>query len=887
MIKSLRHRFLFWLIAFTVFSALLTISLNYFVQNKKDKINLVVNEINALHLQLLKTFKVSENFLYAETVNPLFFISGESQYLENRQLTVNEINRKLEHISNLDGVGLFDYSVELRKIKTDFEEYNVIFDSLVYLIFKHGYKNFGLEGEMIDYVNILEKSRGIDKVQLLQIRRNEKDYFLRRDKFYIKNFQRLSDGLIQSIKRNRVLSRAEKKKNVSLVNDYRQTFLMLADIEDKIGLTDNKGFRYSLNQKSDDLDKGLSTLYSAASITQAALLSRLKLLYGCFIILAIMVAMFVSFLISKHIMVHFERLTGYISKVTEHNFNYSEKLGLKNPSMEISQIYKEFRNMLAQLHIWQRQRDTALYTAEENELRYRELADMLPQSIYETDELGNFTYVNKAWYKNFRYNDEDLKQGLNLIETVISESNDDILGNIRLENSNFVAIRKDGSRFPVSVYSDNIMKGNRVIGKRGIIIDVTERNIYISALKRETYKAQTSDKLKSSFLANMSHEIRTPMNSIIGFSNLLGSDEVPDDQKKNFFNYIKSSSELLLNLIDDIIDIAKIEAGEIKINKKDCNINELLNELHRTFEEIKGKVGKPHLKIVLEIPNADFTIKSDPFRLKQIMSNLISNAIKFTDKGSVTFGCSLKNEKQVEFYVKDTGIGLSREEIGIIFERFKRASHSEEQNIVGTGLGLAISKNLVELMGGEMWVDSIQGKGTTFFFTLPYIRSSRIAREKLVYENHESYNWKGKTILVVEDDDRSYLFLNESLRKTGAKIKRAVNGIEAIEDCKNSDDINLVLMDIHLPEVDGYVATREIKKFKGDLPVIAQTAYAMSGDKEKSITAGCDDYITKPLNMEILMPKINQLILKPSRGIFSSGEVSQKKSEIFRNEIKN
>ncbi|NJK85216.1 MAG: PAS domain S-box protein [Bacteroidales bacterium] len=238
--------------------------------------------------------------------------------------------------------------------------------------------------------------------------------------------------------------------------------------------------------------------------------------------------------------------------------------------------------------------------AEGNEIRYRELADLLPQSIYETDELGNFTYVNKAWYKNFGYTKEDLKSGLNLIETVISESDDDILGDIKLENSNFVAIRKDGSRFPASVYSSNIMDEKNVTGKRGIIIDATERNLYISSLKKATHKAQTSDKLKSSFLANMSHEIRTPMNSIIGFSNLLASDEIHDEQKRNFLNYIKTSGELLLNLIDDIIDIAKIEAGEIKINKKECNLNSLFEELHRSFEEIRKRTEKHSIKIGFE-----------------------------------------------------------------------------------------------------------------------------------------------------------------------------------------------------------------------------------------------------------------------------------------------
>ncbi len=517
--------------------------------------------------------------------------------------------------------------------------------------------------------------------------------------------------------------------------------------------------------------------------------------------------------------------------------------------------------MLSQLRVWERQTDKALKNAEENEKRYRELADMLPQSIYETDELGNLTYVNKAWYRHFGYTKEDLGQGLNLIETVISESSDDILGINRLENSNFVAIRKDGSRFPASVYSDNIMAGNKIIGKRGIVIDATQHNIYIHSLKKETYKAQTSDKLKSSFLANMSHEIRTPMNSIIGFSNLLASDEVAEEQKKDFINYIRSSGEMLLALIDDIIDIAKIEAGELKINKREMNVGDLFSELFRTFDEMKNKSGKSHINLIMKKDaEHDLSIKTDPFRLRQIMTNLIGNAIKFTDKGSVEFGYRLRNEKEIEFFVKDTGIGLTKEELGIVFERFKRTYSSEVKNIVGSGLGLAISKNLVELMGGDMWLDSKPGAGTTFYFTLPYIKTAKVYGTGITEESICSYDWHDKNILVVEDDRQSYHFLQELLKRTGANIKRASNGFEAIEICRNDQSLDIVLMDIQMPKMNGYDATREIKKIRKNLPVIAQTAYAMAGDREKSIQAGCDDYITKPLNIESLLPKINQFI---------------------------
>lgn len=861
MFKSLRYRLLFWLLAFVISTASFIIPINYFINQKKDKINTVVNGLNSLQVQLLRLFQNSDNFLFAETVNPVFFITGESKYLTERQSINNDIRKRINTLKKLGSSQSFLLDKKIDLITSEFENYNIIFDSLVMLVYKRGYRNFGLEGEMIDYVNQLEKKSIIDEVLFLQIRRNEKDYFLRKEKYYYDNFERLTRGLLKKIQRNHSFSKAERQNTTNLVNDYRSSFASLINIDNKIGLNDNSGLKLKLNHQSDNINNQFSDLYGKARLDQRNLLKELRIYYAVFMLTAMIISVIISFIISKYILSHLEKLTRYISQITEHNFNYEEKLDLKKSASEITHIYKEFRNMLSQLRIWEKQTHKALKNAGENEKRYRELADMLPQSIYETDELGNFTYVNKAWYRHFGYSKEDLIQGLNLIETVISESNDNILGINRLEDSSFIAIRKDGSRFPASVFSDNIIAEGKIIGKRGIIIDSTQHNIYIHSLQKETHKAQTSDKLKSSFLANMSHEIRTPMNSIIGFSNLLASDEIPESQKNDFINYIRSSGEMLLNLIDDIIDIAKIEAGELKINKKEMNVDKLFSELFKTFDAILNKSGKSHIHLIInKDAEDDLSFKTDPFRLRQIMTNLIGNAIKFTDNGSVEFGYHLKNEKEIEFFVKDTGIGLSKEEIGIIFERFKRAYFSDEKNIVGSGLGLAISKNLVELMGGEMWLDSKPGIGTTFYFTLPYIKTAKILSSGINEESICSFDWKDKTILIVEDDQQSYYFLQELLKRTGINIKRASNGVEAIDICRNDQSLDIVLMDIQMPKMNGYDATREIKKIRKELPVIAQTAYAMAGDKEKSIQAGCDDYITKPLSIEELLPKINQFL---------------------------
>ena len=864
MLNSLRYRLLGWFLIFSLLIACAIIPSNIILNRKEDKINSVVKEINSLHIDFLKIFRLSDDFFYSESFNPRFFITGESDILSQHQALTNSVEKKITNINNTTAWKSFKHDNELSQVDIEFKGYCVIYDTLVYLVYKKGYKNFGLEGEMIDYINKLENNSRIDKARILQIRRNEKDYFLRNDEFYIKNFDRLSLNLKSSINRNNRLSNNEKFLITSTLDNYINVFHLLVKVDRQIGIKNNSGLWFDLRQKCLVIESLLVQLENKSINTQQALLRKTSIYYAIFVGFVIILSVVVSYVISKHLVSHLETLTRYISNLTEHNFRYIGKINLRYSATEIRQIYKEFRNMIAQLRVWEKQRDRALKNAEDNELRYRELADMLPQSIYETDELGNFTYVNKAWYKTFGYTNEDLDEGLNLIEIIISKSNNDLLGHHKIENSNYIAIRKDGSRFPASVYSDNIVKVNRLCGRRGIIIDITARDQYISTLKKETHKAQTADKLKSSFLANMSHEIRTPMNSIIGFSNLLSSEEIPEDQKAEFANYIKSSGELLMKLIDDIIDIAKIEAGEIRIDKKECNILKLLQELDHTYKEIINKSGKKHLRIILNPCDLkDLNIKTDPYRLKQILSNLINNAIKFTDTGYIELGYKIKNEKTIEFFVKDTGVGLSRDEISIIFERFKRTVASEEKNIVGTGLGLAISKNLVELLGGEMWVDSHPGLGTTFYFTLPYLKITLIDEQFLYDEDiFQDYEWENITILVVEDDNHSFSLLKETLKKTKAKIIRARNAEIAIDICKSNVDIDIVLMDIQLPQMNGYEATREIKKFRKSLPVIAETAFAMAGDKEKSILAGCDDYISKPININKLLPKINQFLDK-------------------------
>lgn len=388
--------------------------------------------------------------------------------------------------------------------------------------------------------------------------------------------------------------------------------------------------------------------------------------------------------------------------------------------------------------------------------------------------------------------------------------------------------------------------------------EINKNRIELIAAKES---AEESDRLKSAFLASISHEIRTPLNGILGFSELIRDMELSQSQRNEYIDLISLNGQQLVAILNDIIDISQIETGQLKINPIDCNIDSLLSDLLIYYEGYKKVVGKPDIKIKIDIPQntSNLILNFDVYRLKQILSNLIGNAIKFTHKGYIEFGYIMKNEV-IQFFVKDTGIGIPKENLEMIFNRFRQVDETLSRKYGGTGLGLAISKQLVNLMEGDIWVKSEVGKGSIFYFVLPLSFENYTDQEVFSDDSQKKkYNWLGKHILVAEDVKSNYNFIEIELKKTNASVIRARNGKEALEIFKTQNNIDLILMDLQMPVMNGMDATIEIHKLNKNVPIIALTAYAMQHQRDEILKLPFIEYISKPIRPKILLEIIEKI----------------------------
>ncbi len=510
-------------------------------------------------------------------------------------------------------------------------------------------------------------------------------------------------------------------------------------------------------------------------------------------------------------------------------------------------------------------------SAEESEKTYRELFNNASDAIYIQDKQSRFLDVNEGAVKMYGYPKEyfigktpeflsapgknDLEKINKFVKLAFEE---------KPQQFDFWGIRKNGEIFPKIVRCQKSI----FLGKEVVVtfsIDISSRKKAEEDLLQAKEKAEESDQLKSAFLNNLSHEIRTPMNSIIGFSQLLNLPKTTNEKRSKFIDRITNSSKQLLSIVEDIINISKIESKQEILYTDKISVNNTLSGLYNYYQ-LTANEKNIKLEFTKKLDLAEDIIITDQEKFHQIFNNLISNAIKFTHKGSVEFGCEIVktlHEVSLQFFIKDTGIGIDKSMHEEIFDRFRQVEISATREFGGLGLGLAISKGYIKLMGGKIRLVSELNKGSEFYFTIPYnpVNKNLLISNEVEAVDTETLNWSDKTILIAEDDDMNYILLVEILAITGIKISRAITGREAIESClTNMPD--LVLMDVKMPDLDGYQATKEIKKHYPKIPIIAQTAYAHAEDKRISKKAGCDAYISKPINEKILFALLKKHLEK-------------------------
>lgn len=507
----------------------------------------------------------------------------------------------------------------------------------------------------------------------------------------------------------------------------------------------------------------------------------------------------------------------------------------------------------------------------QNQEKYKTLFRNTPVGIFNFDKDSVILDCNDHFVKIIG-SSRQLLIGFNMLENIVDNELKKIITKAINEGSGFY----EGYYRSVTANKLTPLKGffkciydndGNFVDGIGIIEDITEQKRYEKNLVAARKSAEQSDKLKSSFMATMSHELRTPLNTVIGFSDMI-EEGMPIDQILEFTQVVSKSGRHLLSIIEDILDISLIDSGEAKLAMERFMLSDMVDGLYAIASQEKIALNKDQIDIKLNFPESliDVRLSGDVRKIIKIYSHLVKNALKFTKEGRVEIGVKTENisgkAENILFYVKDTGIGIHQDKQQIIFEVFRQADDSSTREFEGTGLGLSISKKLINMMGGTIWVESIPNKGSTFFFELPCLLSIAKAIDVLHKDDKTQHKAAfGHTILVAEDDDTNFHLFKLLLNRKKIDVIRALNGREAIKAVVEQSRINLVLMDINMPVMNGYDATREIKNLRADLPVIALTAYAMASDMVKASEAGCDDYITKPINNVIFYETIMKYLV--------------------------
>jgi len=505
-----------------------------------------------------------------------------------------------------------------------------------------------------------------------------------------------------------------------------------------------------------------------------------------------------------------------------------------------------------------------------SEIFYRMLVQSADDGISFYDRDWNLKYANGAFYSMIgltreQYNALNASEIVHPDDVVYEKSRTEALQKNGFFETELRLKHKDGHYVNLSTRSVTVKNENAdIIGALTISRDITSLKKVHEELVKANVDAEASNRLKSSFLANISHEIRTPLNSVVGFANLLLANDLTNDVKEEYIEHINHNSEKLLQIIGDIIDLSRLESSQIEITYEEASVNSIVNEI---VEDARKIIKRNEKSIIINVmnmleENGDLVF-TDRIWLKRVLNHLMDNAVKFTLEGSVRLSYAKENENLV-FRIKDTGIGINKENLDHIFEEFRQEIDGHHRPFEGLGVGLTLAKEVIERMGGKIFVQSEKGVGSEFSFSIPYrpAGGSTRLRSKIVTSEPQSFqlNWSNKTCLIVDDNKDVLLYLNRTLADTGINTLSARSGIEAIEIVKTMPGIDVVLLDMQMPEMNGIEATKEIRKIRKDIPIIAQTAFIFEDDKDIILEAGCDACLIKPIRKDHLLTVMSSFL---------------------------
>ncbi len=512
---------------------------------------------------------------------------------------------------------------------------------------------------------------------------------------------------------------------------------------------------------------------------------------------------------------------------------------LKQKELELQRSENELNKAqeIASMGSWEHNLITGELVGSKNYYRMLGL-DRINAGINQYDYFLSIVYPGDLPVINFLHSHSYAENEMQVVDIRIQLPGEDI----RCLQNNVLPVFKDG----------------HLVALRGVNVDITEKKKIIEDLIKAKMSAEESDKLKTAFLNNMSHEIRTPFNAILGFLSMFQYDDLTKEEQLEYIEMINQSAERLMNTINDIVEISQIQSGQTKIALCPVDIKSVIQNLESRFRresEFKGL----EFNVIIDVDQSLAIINSDLHKLTTILAHLLGNAVKFTKSGQIDFTIQTKGTS-MEFCIKDSGIGVAKNKQQFIFDHFRQADSSNTRQFEGSGLGLAIAKAYTVMLNGKIWVESQEGEGSSFYLLIPpYETPETNAPVQIIQtENIPELQTKKLKILIAEDDEGSAIYISIVIKSFGKEIIMVRTGTEAVEACLNNPDIDLILMDIQMPEMDGYEATRQIRTFNSEVVIFAQTAYALSGDDEKTIAAGCNDYLTKPIRKEELVALIQK-----------------------------